>query len=785
MRRLRTGLRLTEFVTARPLFSSAVLLILGIIAYEHIGVVSGLLFFFLNCIIFVLSVTAFFEKKRRVLLILVVVFLGGCNIMHWQELKYVSSYSLDRYNSAGSLELIALVREETGSLQGNKLLLKPYFVEGNEVKYGYIQIDKRYLPVELKSGDLIRARFFLSRPQDALNPGSFSAYKYLKRKGVYSLGYLDGEIEKLCELDNFFLHSIIKLKYRLIRLVDENAERPYNEFLKALILGERDRLPREWAEDFTLCGVNHLLAISGLHTGYMVLIFLTLLKMFRLPEGIRYTVLSILIIIYIVMTGFRSSIFRAGVLSIAFIWAPFFKRKGDILNILGLTAFLNNLLAPCQVFDTGFQFSYLVLLSIVFWHEILEKLTGPVFSVSIAAFLASFPLTAYYFNLIVPVGIIANSLAIPLAGIIVSGAIISLLSGLINPVFAAVGFKLLGFPVRILIYSIRIMTFIPSGAIETATPSLFRVLFCFFLIFILPFYLKKRIIPLNEARRKRGLIYILSVSLIIISLFNLKAVLRRDLEISFLAVGQGDSIVLSTPGNKHILVDGGGYAGPGSTQGRYTVLPYLKYRGIRTLEIVFISHFDADHAAGILDIIETRKVKVLVFPVNFERNEIAEEIIAKAKRYNIPVLLTREGDCFQLDEVFFRVLNPSADFRGLSSNDNSLVLRVEYRDFSLLLTGDLEKEGENRLLGGELPLQSSVLKFGHHGSNSSSSEKFLKAVSPLEGIISAGKNNYGHPAREILERSSRLGIRLWRTDEAGAVLIRTNGYDYSIEGYLQ
>lgn len=238
MRRLRTGLRLTEFVTARPLFSSAVLLILGIIAYEHIGVVSGLLFFFLNCIIFVLSVTAFFEKKRRVLLILVVVFLGGCNIMHWQELKYVSSYSLDRYNSAGSLELIALVREETGSLQGNKLLLKPYFVEGNEVKYGYIQIDKRYLPVELKSGDLIRARFFLSRPQDALNPGSFSAYKYLKRKGVYSLGYLDGEIEKLCELDNFFLHSIIKLKYRLIRLVDENAERPYNEFLKALILGE-------------------------------------------------------------------------------------------------------------------------------------------------------------------------------------------------------------------------------------------------------------------------------------------------------------------------------------------------------------------------------------------------------------------------------------------------------------------------------------------------------------------------------------------------------------------
>lgn len=785
MRRLKIRLFLNEFIKGRPLLSSALLLILGIITYYQLGTVSFLSFVLLMVIIVLLAVMGFLFIEKRILLMVFIIFLAGYNLLHWQEIKYYSPLSIASYNYHCGLEVIALVKEDLSSLQGNKLLLKPYYVDGKAIKYGYIQIDKRYLPFELSNGELINIKLSLDQPQEAMNPGAFSYYKYLKRKGIYSLGYIEGEVEYIGQLRNLIADNVIRLKYKLIGVIDQSIERPYNELLKALILGEREGLPKDWVDDFTLCGVNHLLAISGLHVGFIVLIFLIILKSFKLPDGVRNLVLSLLVVFYIILTGFRSSVFRAGLLSIVFLWAPFFNRQGDILNILGMTAFLNLLINPYQVFDLGFQFSYLILLMILFWHKYFEKYIGSIFSVSVAAFLGSSPLTAFYFNLITPVGIIANVWTIPLTGIIVSGALISLLSGLIHHVFSFVGFKLLSYPVKILIIGIRIMRLIPYGCLENATPSFFRVLFWIAFLIFLPFYLKKRVIPFNEVRRKRRLNYIIITGLFATLIFFIEPVLNRGFEVVFLSVGQGDSIIISTPGNKQILIDGGGYLGLDSTQGKYTVLPYLKHRGIRNLEIVFITHFDADHAAGILDIIGNRRINLLAFPVNFRRNEIADRIINKAEEYKVPVLLVQEGDLFQLDGVVLSVLNPSSHSKAVSRNENSIVLRVEYEKFSLLLTGDLEEGGENRLLNKGYSLESNVLKLGHHGSSSSSSDAFLRAVSPIDGIISVGKNNYGHPADEVIKRSSQNDIRLWRTDNQGAVMIKSNGYSYSIEGFLK
>ncbi len=774
-----------ERIKDRPLLSTALFFALGI-SFAYYLPVSSLLSFlaFILLVAGIFTFQAVFIKERKLLFICFLIFLAGFARMSWQEYKYYSPYSIANYNSAGPFLIRGIIREDLSSLQGNKLLLKPLYVEDKVVKYGYIQLDKRYLPVQLSNGDLVEIKLNLNEPARALNPGAFSNYNYLKRKGIYSQGYYAGGLQVKGKMKNFVLDSIIKLKYHLIALIDRTGEDPYNELLKALLLGERTALPEEWEDSFTNAGTNHLLSISGLHVGFVVGIFYSLLNLLRFSPGIRNLLLSLLVVSYIILTGFRPSIFRAGLLSIFMLWDQYLKRRGDQLNILGLTALLNFLINPYQLFEIGFQLSYFVLLMLILWHDLLKQFIRPAFSVSVAALLGSSPLTAYYFNLLTPIGLITNLWAVPLAGFIVSLALVGLLAGLLHPVFSSLVFKLLLYPIRLLIFSNGLMASVPFGHIEVATPSVALLSFCLISLVILPFLLKKRIIPLNERKRKKRLFYFTIFSLLFIFFIFVFSVLDRQLELCFIAVGQGDSIFLRTPGKKCLLIDGGGFLGENFTHGEYTVLPYLKYKGIRKLDIVFITHFDADHALGIIDILRNRKIGLLVFPVNYDRNEIAERVIAEARRNDVPIALAQRGDYFLLDGVTIRILNPVPGQRT-TRNDNSLVIKVEYGNFSALLTGDLEGAGERRLLAEEASIKANILKLGHHGSNSSSTEDFLQQVAPEHGIISVGRNNYGHPAEEVLSRCAIQGITLWRTDEQGAIRVRSNGIAYSIEAYLK
>ena len=777
-------LLLDEIIINRPLLSSALFFSFGIILSYYL-MVSFLMLIIVLMVIIVCILAAILKKKNRILLNIIAIFLAGFCLMGWQEIMYKSEYSLSNYNGSQGLEVTGQIREDLSSLQGNKVFLQPYYVSGKSIKYGMIQLDKRYIPAELKNGDIIEIKLSLTEPFKQMNPGGFSNYIYLKRKGIYSQGYFENNLEFIGHLNNIFIDSIISLKYRLIKLIDQRVEHPYNELFKALLLGERDRLPEEWEQSFTMAGINHLLAISGLHVGFIVLIFLYLLNLSKLPVGVRNLLLSLLLILYIILTGFRASVFRAGLLSIAFLWAPYFNRQGDVLNILGMTAFLNLLMNPYQLFSVGFQLSYFVLLMILFWYRILNKYISSIFSVSVAALFGASPFTAYYFNMITPVAIISNIWAIPLMGLLVSVALVAVILGFIHPIFTAVIFKILIFPTKLLIFGTKMMSTIPYGNIEVATPSVIGLVFSIFLLMILPFLLKKRVIPYNERARKKRLYYLSIFSLLFLFMSFFTPLMNKQLEICFISVGQGDSVILRSPDNHYVMVDGGGYLGIDSTQGEYTIIPYLKHKGIRKLDIIFMTHFDADHAIGVLDILKERRVGLLVLPYNFERNEIAAKIIGKAENANVPIVLAGKGDYFELGEVKLNLLNPEPEDKPISRNENSLVIKVDYRKFSLLMTGDLEEDGERRIINYGSLLKSDVLKFAHHGSNSSSTEAFLEQVSPKYGVISVGKNNFGHPSDKVLSRAFKNGISIWRTDKQGAIIIKSDGFNYSIEGHLK
>ncbi|MFW6016459.1 MAG: DNA internalization-related competence protein ComEC/Rec2 [bacterium] len=752
---------------------------LSLIILFLVSVLLLLVFFLIN-----LYISPSIDKSLVIFTLMLPLFLGFLTL-YWQEIKYDSPYSLASYNQDEVVEVIGEIREDFSSLEGNKIFLQPYYIDGNRIKYGLVELDKRFLPRELSNGEVIRINLNLNQPRKMRNPGGFSNYDYLKRQGIYSQGYYLDNLEIIDRVNNFFIDYLISLKRRFINIIDQAVIEPYNNLIKAFLLGERDGLPDEWYNYFTNSGINHLLAISGLHVGFILIIFSYLFKITKISKEISSLIISIILFLYLIITGFRVSVFRASFLAIAFLWAPYFNRKGDILNLLGLAALINLLINPYHLFNIGFQLSYFVLLSITLWFELFKEYFPSFIAITNAAFIGSTPIVIYYFNLFTPVALLTNIWAIPLVGVIVLLSLLALLIALFLPTVAALVFQILIYPIITLIFSTKIISSLPFAHYELATPSIINLIIVLLLIIILPLTLRKRIFSINKEKRKKNLYY-LSLLLSIIILINIFIpIFDNQIKITFIDVGQGDSILIESPEKKYILIDGGGYLGRYSSHGEGTLLPLMRSKGIRKLDLVFISHFHADHALGIIDLIGNRKIKNLVFPYNYTDNYLSQEIIFLAEKYDIPILLTKKGDYFCLGEMCLNILYPEEELKFESPNNNSVVIRLDYKYLSILLTGDLEQEGEKRILAEGDNLNSNILKIGHHGSKTSSSDLFMQEVFPEHGIISVGRNNYGHPNPEVILGAEEMGIKIWRTDIHGAVKIRSDGYHYTIEPFIK
>jgi len=259
------------------------------------------------------------------------------------------------------------------------------------------------------------------------------------------------------------------------------------------------------------------------------------------------------------------------------------------------------------------------------------------------------------------------------------------------------------------------------------------------------------------------------------------------LELTVLDVGQGDSLFVVSPAGKTLLIDGGGAFGgipgheqaQGSDPGEEAVSPYLWSRGFQKIDVVALTHAHQDHLGGLSAILENFRIGQLWIGREIHNPALAR-LEALAKERNIPTEYETRGKRFSLDEVQGEFLWPEsskADTAASAKNNDSLVLRLKYRNRMLLLPGDAEKLAEHAMLeenSGDL--HADVLKVGHHGGKNSTTQEFLDAVAPTIAIISSGEDNpYGHPSPELLERLEASGARILRTDRDGAVHIVTDG----------
>lgn len=752
---LLTGILLSYFLISHNLFFIQKLLLI----FEFIY----FCYYFLFC---------FKLNKKRIIIFLMITFLiVGSLLSTYQEYKYNSKYSITNFSGEKS-DILAKISFDIGDLESNKVYLKPLIINDKKVKYGKIICYSNQLN-HFKEGDLIFLNLTLVKAKKSLNPGGFSYDEYLKKDGIYLQGKKAANI-KLVKSKRTFKNIIIRFKKRLLTNINFLFDKENAAFIKAILLGEKEYLSYEQESLLRNSGASHLLAISGLHMGIIILTFsFILFKIFSKKRTALYF-LTILTLVYIVIVGAAVSIIRAALLALLFLWADEFNREGDFLNIISFTMIVNLILNPAALFTVSLQLSYLLVFSLFYLSPLLNRIMPSFLAVSLAAQLGAFGISVFYFNEYSWISIVTNIWVIPLISIILPIIFIIVFLSLFIINFLIHFIFIIDFALEFLFSSLTLMTKIQGLPIVIAKANIFLLFSYYILLFSLPLIYQKQylLLKVKKIRKKQVLTTLLFLLTFILFFINFDSGL---LEINYLAVGQGDGIFIKFPNAKNMIID----TGPPGSDGRnveYNLVSFLNHNGIKKIDYLMISHFDADHVGGLPHLLERKKVKNILIPPFKDKGYFHKKLeTALSKNQKINLIYLKEGINFEIDGCILRILNPQNNYLSDDRNENSIVFLLNYQNKKFLFTGDLSQKGENRIVDKYKLGKIDVLKAGHHGSKTSTGEKLLQSTLPSLAVISVGKNNFGHPAAEVLARLNKYNVNYLRTDINGLIKVSSNG----------
>ncbi|AIE60810.1 DNA internalization-related competence protein ComEC/Rec2 [Bacillus methanolicus] len=623
----------------------------------------------------------------------------------------------------------------------------------------------------------------LEKPALPRNKNAFNYRKYLNREGIHWVLKIDDIHFQTCKPQSSFLISLRILRQNGISYIERYFPDNAAQVSAALIFGERNLYEPEILKTYEKIGIVHLLAISGLQVSLLSgMIFIFGLRIGITKERMQNALLIVLPV-YGILTGASPSVIRAVIMTIlVLISLKFtFKHRLSPIDAVSIALMCYTFFNPFVIYNAGFQLSFTVSYCLILSaSSILPRFKSHILALlatTLISQLSSLPIVLFHFYEISIISLLANLFFVPLYSFVFTpAALISFMIHFISPKLAA---PLVNFFDSLVTFSngiAHILSEFPYATVTLGRPHLI-VLLLYVITLLLFFYLWEK---------KKVLIRIFWIPVVSMIIQGMLHYISPYGEVTFIDVGQGDSILIRLPhGQGTFLIDTGGTIRFEKEKwqerkkdfevGKNVVVPFLKSKGITTIDKLILTHGDQDHIGGAHALLEEMNVKEILLPLIAEKSELERKIIKKADEKNIPVKFAKGQEGWKSGNSLFQILLP-VEKQVLDRNNGSIVILAKIGGLKWLLTGDLEKEGEEVLVNNYKHTAIDVIKVGHHGSKSSTSDELLRHFSPKGAIISAGENNrYGHPHKEVLHRLEKYKIKIFRTDQQGAVTYSFRG----------
>ena len=591
--------------------------------------------------------------------------------------------------------------------------------------------------------------------KDSRVDNTFSYSNYLKVKHIYYLFKTDNII-----IENKKINLFYKIKNLILNYLNYFKSGSY---IKMLLLGDMTFVSVDVIESFRKNGISHLFAISGTQVTVLADVVIKLLEKIKIKERNRYILVNIFIIFYMLLTGSPPAILRAVLFFLLSSINKYNYFYISNLNLFLLTLSITLLINPYFIYDLGFLYSYVISMALIMCSKILDnkKYFVSLFLTSLISFLVSLPITLYNFYEINFMSIIYNLFYVPFVNTILFP--LSIISLFLYPVDYVLNFFII-----ILEKTSLYISSINFGRI--IIPKLNIIFYVFYYLFLYLFY------------RYRKRLFLLIFIIMIVLHYNFYNIFDFDYIYMF-DVGQGDSILIHSK-NTNMLIDTGGKVNHYSESwmkkenessiAENSLIPFFKSMGIKKLQFLELSHGDYDHMGEAINLVNNFKVEKVIFNCG-PYNDLENELIKVLYKKNIKYYSCIKELNIDKNKLYF-LQTKEYD----NENDNSNVIYTKLNGYSFMFMGDASTTTEKAILDKYNLPDIDVLKVGHHGSKTSSSEEFIDKIKPKYSVISVGKNNrYGHPNKKVLDNLEKS--KIYRTDEDGSIMFKIKNNELKIE----
>lgn len=658
------------------------------------------------------------QSKHLIKIITIIIFII--------TLLYTNYYPFKSKYTKNDKEFIGIVTKY--EVKEDKITIEIKAKEKLLITYKYQ--DKEFN--NLSYGDKIKVKGTLITPSKNTNQNTFNYQKYLYYKKIYYLVEATS-INKIANNHNY-LYTIKNTLYQKINKLKSS------NYIKTLLFCD-NTLSKEIKESYRINGISHLFSVSGMHINFFVSIIYLYLNKITYNKRIKYLITNIFIITYLILFP-SSSLLRSAVMSILYSINYLLKLKIKKIDILLLTLGVSLLINPFIIYDLGYIYSYTITFFLVLSSSTLKKKNkiNKIIYISLLSFLVSIPITIYNSFEINIISILLNIILVPIISIIILPLTI------LTYIFPILDSILYLFTNTLETISLFISK-INITKIIFPKPSLL-IIVLYYIIFLLSYQNKKYF-------------YLNIILLIIIYIFPY---LNSNFEVVMFEVGEADCHLIKYPYNKNtILID----TGKNEYKIKNEVIPYLKSIGIKKIDYLIITHGDLDHIGGSITLINNFQVKnVILNKGTF--TDLEKELIKNLNKKKIPYQININK--INLSNHTIYLLNNT---KYNNENDNSIITYFTYQKYKFLYMGDASITTEDNLLENYNLNNISILKVGHHGSNTSSSKDFISQINPSISLISVGENNiYHHPNKEVINNLSKS--RIYRTDINNMVKLTIN-----------